>query len=45
MSIEKLSKSTRKYIRSEKSRIRREVPDLMEQTKLVSELNQRFHKS
>ena len=45
MNIIKLSKSTRKYIRREKARIRRETPELIEQDKLVTELNQRFRKS
>ncbi len=39
-----LSKSVRTYIRREKSRIRREVADLIEQQKLINDLNQRFHK-
>ena len=41
--MKKLSKSTRKYIRSEKSRIRREVSDMVEQDKLVTELTNRFY--
>ena len=43
MNTEKLSKSTRKFIREEKARIRRKVLDLKEQEKLISELCQKFH--
>ena len=38
----KLSKSIRKYIRSEKARIRREVLDLEKQEKLIMELYGKF---
>ena len=37
-----LSKSTRKFIRVEKARIRRMVSDSTEQVKLVNELYRRF---
>lgn len=40
----KLPKSIRKYLRKEKARIRREVFDLAEQEKLISELYQKFLK-
>jgi len=40
----KLPKSLRKYIRTEKARIRREVLDLKEQEKLIKEVYQRFAK-
>jgi len=40
----KLPKSLRKFIRREKARIRREVLDLKEQEKLISELYQKFLK-
>ena len=39
------SKSTRKYIRKEKARIRRGVLDLKEQEKLINKLYQRFLKT
>ena len=42
--IKELSKSTRTFIRREKARIRRDVPDLTEQQKLVDTLNLQFHK-
>jgi hypothetical protein len=43
MAVEKkLSKSIRKFIRREKSRIRREVLDSKGQEKLINELYQRF---
>lgn len=38
MKRKKLPKSLRKYIRQEKTRIRREVLDLKEQNKLIEEL-------
>ena len=38
MNTKKLSKSTRIFIRREKARIRRNVFDLKEQKKLISEL-------
>jgi hypothetical protein len=38
----KLPKSIRKFIRKEKARIRREVLDLKEQEKLISELYQKI---
>jgi len=41
----KLPKSLRKYIRREKSRIRREVLDLKEQEKLINELYKKFFKT
>lgn len=40
----KLPKSIRKFIRKEKARIRREVLDLKEQEKLISELYQKILK-
>ena len=43
METNKLSKSTRLYIRREKARIRRDISDLEEQKKLISGLRQRFH--
>ena len=42
MGKKNLSKSLRKFIRLEKARIRREVLDLKEQEKLISELYQKF---
>lgn len=41
----KLPKGVRKYIRKEKARIRREVLDIKEQEKLISELYKRFFKN
>jgi len=38
----RLPKSVRKFIRKEKSRIRREVLDLKEQKKLIKALYQKF---
>ena len=38
----KLSKGIKKFIRKEKARIRREVLDLKEQKRLISELVQKF---
>ena len=38
MAERKLPKSSRKYIRREKARIRREVLDIKEQEKLIAEL-------
>jgi len=38
----KLPKSIRKYIRKEKSRIRREIFDLEEQNKQINELYKKF---
>jgi hypothetical protein len=38
LTMKKLSKSTRKYIRTEKARIRKEVLDQKEQKKLIDEL-------
>jgi len=43
MNTKKLSKSTRKFIREEKARIRRKVLDLKEQEKLINELYQKYH--
>jgi hypothetical protein len=43
MNIKSLPQSTRKYIRQEKGRIRREVSDLEKQETLINALNQRFH--
>jgi hypothetical protein len=43
MNTKKLSKSTRKFIREEKARIRRKVLDLKEQEKLIKELYQKYH--
>ena len=40
----KLPKSLRKYIRKEKSRIRRDVLDTKEQEKLINELYQKISK-
>jgi len=45
MAKKKLPKSTRKYIRLEKARIRREALDLKEQEKLIKELYQKFFKT
>jgi len=42
--MRKLPKSTRKYIRKEKARIRREVLDLKEQERLINEIYQKFFK-
>lgn len=39
-----MPKSLRKFIRREKARIRREILDVKEQEKLISELYQRFTK-
>jgi hypothetical protein len=44
MAIRKLPKSIRKYIRREKSRIRREVLNLKKQEELINELYKRFLK-
>jgi hypothetical protein len=40
----RLPKSLRKHIRQEKARIRREVLDIKEQEKLISELYQKLFK-
>lgn len=40
----RLPKSIRKFIRKEKARIRREILDLREQEKLISELYQKILK-
>ena len=45
MDTKKLSKSTRKFIRVEKARIRREASDIKEQDRLINELYQRFHQA
>lgn len=42
--MKKIPKSTRKFIRKEKARIRREVLDLKEQKKSINELYQKFKK-
>lgn len=42
---EKFPKSLRKFIRKEKARIRREVLDLKEQERLISELYQKILKN
>lgn len=42
--MKKLPKGIRKYIRKEKSRIRREVLDLEEQKKLIGELRKRYQR-
>ena len=42
MERRKLSKSTRKFVRLEKARIRREVLDLKEQERLINELYQKI---
>lgn len=39
----KIPKSIRKYIRKEKSRIRREIIDLEEQNKKIQELIKKFY--
>lgn len=44
MKKKKLPKSLRKFIRQEKARIRREILDIKEQEKLISELYQKFLK-
>jgi len=44
MGEKKMPKSIRKYIRQEKSRIRREVLDIKEQQKQVQELYKQFLK-
>jgi hypothetical protein len=41
MTRNKLSKSVRQYIRKEKSRLRKETPNLEDRKKLVTELYQR----
>jgi len=43
MNTKRLSKSTRKFIRVEKSRIRHKDLDLKEQEKLINDLYQKFH--
>ena len=40
----RMPKSIRKFIRKEKARIRREVLDIKEQKKLISELYQKFQR-
>ncbi|NCO80500.1 hypothetical protein GW869_01860 [bacterium] len=45
MERKRLSKSICKYIRQEKAQIRREVLDIKEQEKLISELYKRFFKN
>jgi hypothetical protein len=45
MSNNKLSKSTRMFIRREKSRIRRNTYDLKEQEKLISALYPKVHQA
>jgi hypothetical protein len=42
METKKFSKSTRIFVRREKSRIRHTVTDLAEQKKLIDELTQRL---
>ena len=44
MEKKRLPRSIRKYLRKEKARIRREVLDLKEQDKLISELYQKILK-
>ncbi|MBZ9578022.1 hypothetical protein KJA13_03210 [Patescibacteria group bacterium] len=44
MGKKRMPKSLRKFIRKEKARIRREVLDMKEQEKLISELYQRLTK-
>jgi hypothetical protein len=44
MEKRKLSKSTRKFIRREKARIRRQVLGLKDQEKLIAELYQKVSK-
>ncbi len=44
MGKKRMPKSLRKFIRREKARIRREILDVKEQEKLISELSQRFIK-
>lgn len=41
----KMSKSIRKYIRKEKSRIRREVLDIKQQEEQIQQLLSRYYKS
>jgi hypothetical protein len=43
MNTKNLSKSIRTFIRKEKSRIRHTNSDLVEQKKLIDELQDRFH--
>jgi len=43
--MKKISKGFRKYIRTEKARIRREILDIEEQDKLISELYKNFEMS
>lgn len=43
MAMKNPSKSTRKFIRKEKSRIRQSNPDLAQQNILIDELHKRFH--
>jgi len=42
MTRKKLAKSARKFIRSEKARIRREVLDIKKQKEMIDELCQRY---
>ena len=44
MKVKKPPKGLRKFIRKEKARIRREVLDLKEQEKLISQLYQKLFK-
>jgi len=44
MAKKNLPKSTRKYIRKEKARIRREVLDLKERERLIAELYDKIFK-
>ena len=44
MAKKRMPKSLRKFIRKEKARIRREVFDMKEQEKLISQLYQKFLK-
>lgn len=43
MGAKRLSKSIRKFIRTEKARLRRTVSSSAEQEKSIAELVQRFH--
>jgi len=44
MKRKRLSKSTRKFIRSEKARIRREILDCKKQEEMIQQLYKRFSK-
>ncbi|MEA3272261.1 MAG: hypothetical protein U9P90_01170 [Patescibacteria group bacterium] len=44
MSKKNMPKGIKKFIRKEKARIRREISDALEQSRLIKELYQRFLK-